>query len=64
MREPGGFAKAFDCTCAGLGRVCDGDAEVRRATRDEVRKGATHIKVMAGGGGPVRRIALHPPSFP
>ena len=50
MREPGNFAKAFDCTCSGLGRVCDGDAEVRRATRDEVRKGATHIKVMAGGG--------------
>ena len=50
MRSPGDFAKAFDCTCAGLGRVCDGDAEVRRATRDEIRKGATHIKVMAGGG--------------
>lgn len=50
MRAPGDFAKAFDCTCAGLGRVCDGDAEVRRAARDEIRKGATHIKVMAGGG--------------
>ena len=50
MRAPGDFAKAFDCTCAGLGRVCDGDAQVRRATRDEIRKGATHIKVMAGGG--------------
>jgi imidazolonepropionase-like amidohydrolase len=51
MRLPGNFAKAlsFEC-CAGLGRVCDGDAEVRRAVRDEVRKGATHIKVMAGGG--------------
>lgn len=50
MRAPGDFAKAFDCTCAGLGRVCDGDAEVRKAARDEIRKGATHIKVMAGGG--------------
>lgn len=48
MRAPGDFAKAFDCTCAGLGRVCDG--EVRKAARDEIRKGATHIKVMAGGG--------------
>ena len=46
MRSPGDFAKAFDCTCAGLGRVCDGDVEVRRAARDEIRKGATHIKVM------------------
>ena len=50
MREPGNFAKAFDCSCAGLGRICDGDTEVRRAARDEIRKGATHIKVMAGGG--------------
>lgn len=54
MRAPGYFAKAMSyelCQCcAGLGRVCDGDAEVRRATRDEIRKGATHIKVMAGGG--------------
>jgi imidazolonepropionase-like amidohydrolase len=38
MRTPGDFAKAFD------------DAEVRRAARDEIRKGATHLKVMAGGG--------------
>jgi len=30
--------------------VCDGDAEVRRAARDEIRKGATHLKIMAGGG--------------
>jgi len=54
MRAPGQFAKAMSyelCQCcAGLGRVCDGDAEVRRAARDEIRKGATHIKVMAGGG--------------
>ena len=54
MRAPGQFAKALSyelCQCcAGLGRVCDGDAEVRRAARDEIRKGATHIKVMAGGG--------------
>ena len=36
--------------CAGLGRIADGVDEVRRATRDELRKGAHHIKVMAGGG--------------
>ncbi|CAB9519158.1 amidohydrolase [Seminavis robusta] len=50
QRAPGDFVKAFDCTCAGLGRICDGDAQVRKAARDEIRKGATHIKVMAGGG--------------
>jgi imidazolonepropionase-like amidohydrolase len=40
-----------DCLCcAGLGRICDGVAAVRQACRDEVRKGATHIKIMASGG--------------
>tara|TARA_B100001123_G_scaffold372636_1_gene436675 strand:- start:111 stop:1073 length:963 start_codon:yes stop_codon:yes gene_type:complete len=42
------------CTCGyfptALGRVCDGVAEVRRAARDELRKGADHIKIMASGG--------------
>lgn len=33
-----------------LGCICDGVTEVRRAVRDELRKGATHIKVMASGG--------------
>lgn len=33
-----------------LGRRCDGIDEVRRATRDEVRRGAHHIKIMANGG--------------
>ena len=48
-RGEGGFA----CACAGLrgiGRVCDGVPEVRRAARDELRKGAHCIKVMASGG--------------
>lgn len=30
--------------------MCDGDAEVRRAARDELRKGAHCIKIMASGG--------------
>lgn len=30
--------------------VCDGVDEVRRATRDLLRQGVDHIKVMAGGG--------------
>lgn len=33
-----------------LGRICDGVTEVRRAVRDEIRKGANHIKIMASGG--------------
>jgi imidazolonepropionase-like amidohydrolase len=33
-----------------LSTVVDGVAEVRRAARDELRRGAHHIKVMAGGG--------------
>jgi imidazolonepropionase-like amidohydrolase len=34
----------------GLGRVCDGISEIRRAVRDEVRRGAAHIKLMLSGG--------------
>ncbi len=42
------------CSC-GLGarvfsRVVDGVPEMRRAARDELRKGATQIKIMASGG--------------
>ncbi|MEW9548220.1 amidohydrolase family protein [Nonomuraea sp. NPDC050783] len=36
--------------CAGVGRVADGVDAVRAAARDELRKGACHIKVMASGG--------------
>lgn len=42
------------CACAYqagvLSRVADGVDEVRKATRDELRKGATQIKIMASGG--------------
>jgi imidazolonepropionase-like amidohydrolase len=41
------------CSCAGLGimgAIADGDAEVRRAVREQVRNGANQIKIMAGGG--------------
>lgn len=50
MRGPGqhNFEGCF--CCAGLGRVCDGVSEVRRAARDEIRKGANQIKIMASGG--------------
>ncbi|MCA8931893.1 MAG: amidohydrolase family protein [Rhodospirillaceae bacterium] len=51
MRSPGECQHVDECfCCSGLGRVCDGVPEVRRAVRDEVRKGATHIKIMASGG--------------
>jgi len=45
----------FDsCACcqvgAGIARIADGVSEVRRAARDELRKGASQIKIMASGG--------------
>lgn len=50
MRERGEHG-IDDCFCCpGLGRVCDGVTEVRRAARDEIRKGASHLKLMASGG--------------
>lgn len=33
-----------------LGRVCDGVDAVRAAARDEIRQGATFVKIMANGG--------------
>lgn len=42
------------CACQAsseqLGRIADGIDECRRAARDELRKGAHQIKIMAGGG--------------
>ena len=50
MRGPGQHDLDQCFCCAGLGLVCDGVPEVRRAAREEIRKGATHIKIMASGG--------------
>jgi len=36
--------------CPGLGRIADGVDAMRHAARDEIRKGATHIKLMVSGG--------------
>jgi imidazolonepropionase-like amidohydrolase len=33
-----------------ISRLCEGVPELRKAVRDEVRKGAHHIKIMANGG--------------
>jgi len=53
MRPRGVRSTAMFCSCAGLGLVgaiADGVGEVRRAVREQVRTGANHIKIMAGGG--------------
>lgn len=47
-------AAVDSCACcsggAQLARIADGVPEVRRAARDELRKGANQIKIMASGG--------------
>jgi imidazolonepropionase-like amidohydrolase len=53
MRPQGLAGPGLFCSCAGLGlmgAVADGVGEVRRAVREQVRNGANHIKIMAGGG--------------
>ncbi|HET7881688.1 MAG TPA: amidohydrolase family protein [Acetobacteraceae bacterium] len=45
--------REFCACCSGLSwtaRVADGVPEVVKATRDELRKGADHIKIMVSGG--------------
>jgi imidazolonepropionase-like amidohydrolase len=48
------YVKGMNCACCGavglLGFIADGVSEVRRAVREQIRNGATQIKVMAGGG--------------
>src|SRR5947209_1635680 len=36
--------------CPGLGIVCDGSDELRRAAREQIRGGAHHLKLMLSGG--------------
>ena len=53
MRPKGVRSREMFCSCAGLGligAIADGVGEVRRAVREQVRNGANHIKIMAGGG--------------
>ena len=50
-RTSGSFQTCACChSGAALGRVADGVPAVRQAARDELRKGATQIKIMASGG--------------
>ena len=52
--RPAFFQGNSGCICCGaagmLGSIADGVGPVRRAAREELRNGAHHIKVMAGGG--------------
>lgn len=50
MRLPGEDHEPNGRGCCGIGRVADGVDAVRAAARDELRKGANHIKIMASGG--------------
>ena len=50
MRPRGRAVADVGACCPGLGTVCDGVAEVRRAARDEIRRGAHHLKLMLSGG--------------
>ena len=59
LRQRGEDRIDFCPACVGrAGRVCDGVDEVRRAARDELRKGASQIKLMVNGGvtSPLDRI--------
>ena len=52
FRSPGDDSQQDPCSCSdrGLSLVVDGEPEVRRAARNELRKGAHAIKIMASGG--------------
>src|SRR2546423_1572132 len=49
-RSRGRTAYDGSACCPGLGTICDGVPEVRRAVREEIRRGAQHIKLMLSGG--------------
>lgn len=50
MRGPGETLYDDHPGVPALGRICDGVAAVRKAARDELRRGAHQVKIMAGGG--------------
>ncbi|MAN78210.1 MAG: peptidase M38 [Rhizobiales bacterium] len=50
MRKPGQDTQDAGYSVPSLGRICNGVDEVRSAARDEIRRGANHIKIMANGG--------------
>ena len=54
LRSVNSTSQVITCACQAslsqLARIADGIDECRRAARDELRKGADQIKIMAGGG--------------
>lgn len=54
FRSRAEHSTVITCACqvssAQFGRIADGIDECRRAARDELRKGAHQLKIMAGGG--------------
>ncbi|MEM7667608.1 MAG: amidohydrolase family protein [Pseudomonadota bacterium] len=54
LRPPTAWSQAYTNELHNLtqhfGRIADGVDECRRAARDELRRGAHHVKIMAGGG--------------
>ncbi|MDO5627371.1 MAG: amidohydrolase family protein [Mobilicoccus sp.] len=50
FRDRGQRAMPDPMCCAALAVIADGPDEVRRAAREQLRTGAHHIKIMAGGG--------------
>jgi imidazolonepropionase-like amidohydrolase len=50
MRSSGDDGLGYSWLTPGLGWVCDGVSALRRACREEVRRGAHHIKLMVSGG--------------
>ena len=49
-RSPGRQAYDLCHCCPTLGVICDGADEVRKAAREEIRRGAHHLKLMLSGG--------------
>lgn len=49
-RDPGRQAYDSCYCCSTMGVICDGVDEVRKAAREEIRRGAHHLKLMLSGG--------------
>jgi imidazolonepropionase-like amidohydrolase len=54
---------ACACAAAGIGRVCDGADAVRKAAREELRLGASFLKMMCSGGVSSPTDSLEHPQF-
>ena len=50
FRRPAEAGEPIACCLGMAGAVCDGPDEVRKAVREQLRRGVDHIKIMAGGG--------------